>query len=441
MKGKGDRAMFTLKEFLQKEVKPALGCTEPGAVALAVARACQELDDPRRISFIGVMVSDSIYKNGMAVGIPGANGAKGNAMAAALAAICGKAEYGLEVLKDCSPADVAAAAAWLKEQRVAIICNPEKHGVYIEATVATADHTVKCRIERDHSNIALVSKDEKIIYNNQPVQTDVTTATVPIAEQVAAMSYEELIGLADELDAQDEAFLLSGVQMNRRIAQYGLQETSVSGLSLGKTMQAMMASGRLVADLGNLIKSYCYAASDARMAGAQLPVMSSAGSGNHGITAILPIGIVGEKLGKSPRETAKALAISHLSTSFVKSKLGRLSAICGCAVAAGAGAAAGLTILLGGTISQAAMAMNTLLANTAGMLCDGAKESCTLKVGTGAIEAYLAALFALEGRGIDFPQGVVDVNLEKTTDNMGLINRDGMREMDQVMINILERRA
>jgi L-cysteine desulfidase len=172
-----------------------------------------------------------------------------------------------------------------------------------------------------------------------------------------------------------------------------------------------------------------------------MPVMSSAGSGNHGITAILPIAIVGKKLGKSSKEIAKALAISHLSTSFVKSKIGRLSAICGCAVAAGAGAAAGLTILMGGTVAQASMAMNTLLANTAGMLCDGAKESCTLKVGTGASEAYLAALFALEGRGIDFPQGVADVSLEKTTDNMGLINRDGMRDMDHVMINILEKRA
>jgi L-cysteine desulfidase len=441
MKGKGDRAMFTLKEFLHKEVKPALGCTEPGAVALAVARACRELEGSERISSIQVIVSDSIYKNGMAVGIPGANGAKGNAMAAALAAICGKAEYGLEVLKDCDPADVAVAEAWLEDRRVSVICNQKIHGVYIEATVSTVDHTIKCRIEQDHSNITLVSKDEKIIYNNQPIRTLGATAPVSIAEQVAAMSYKELIGLAEQMDAEDEAFLLSGIQMNRRIAEYGLQETSVSGLSLGKTMWALMVDKRLVNDLGNLIKSYCYAASDARMAGAQLPVMSSAGSGNHGITAILPIGIVGEKLGKSPRAIAKALAISHLSTSFVKSKLGRLSAICGCVVAAGAGAAAGLTILLDGSIAQATMAMNTLLANTAGMLCDGAKESCTLKVGTGAAEAYLAALFALEGRGIDFPQGVVDVNLEKTTDNMGLINRDGMRDMDQVMINILERRA
>jgi L-cysteine desulfidase len=433
--------MFTLKEFLQKEVKPALGCTEPGAVALAVARACQELESPGQISSIVVAVSDSIYKNGMAVGIPGAKGAKGNAMAAALAALCGKAEYGLEVLKDCGSADVTVAAAWLKDQRVSIICNPEKHGVYVEATVSAADHTVKCRIEQDHSNITLVSKDNEIVYSNNPIRTAETTPTASLAEQIAEMTYEELIGLADQLDAEDVAFLLSGVRMNKRIAEYGLEETSVSGLSLGKTMQSLIADQRLVDDLGNLIKSYCYAASDARMAGAQLPVMSSAGSGNHGITAILPIGIAGEKLGKSPEAIAKALAISHLSTSFVKSKLGRLSAICGCAVAAGAGAAAGLTILMGGTIAQAAMAMNTLLANTAGMLCDGAKESCTLKVGTGAAEAYLAALFALKGRGIDCPQGVVDVNLEKTTDNMGVINRDGMRDMDQVMINILEKRA
>jgi L-cysteine desulfidase len=433
--------MFTLKEFLQKEVKPALGCTEPGAVALAVARACQELDGSDRISSIQVAVSDSIYKNGMAVGIPGANGAKGNAVAAALAAICGKAAYGLEVLKDCGPADVTQAEEWVNSKRVSITCDQEKHGVYVEATVITDNHKVQCVIEQDHSNITLVSKDHKIVYRNQVSSGENGIPTQSIYEQIAEITYHELVSLADQMDADDVTFLMSGVQMNLRIAEYGLQETSVSGLSLGKAMQTMIADQRLVDDLGNLVKSYCYAAADARMAGAQLPVMSSAGSGNHGITAILPIGIVGVKLGKSPEAIAKALAISHLSTSFVKCKLGRLSAICGCVVAAGAGAAAGLTMLMGGTVAQAAMAMNTLLANTAGMLCDGAKESCTLKVGTGSSEAYLAALFALEGRGINFSQGVVDISLEKTTDNMGLINRDGMRDMDQVMINILEKRA
>lgn len=432
--------MFTLKEFLQKEVKPALGCTEPGAVALAVARARRELGNAAAISEIQVVVSDNIYKNGIAVGIPGANGAKGNALAAALGAIGGNPEYGLEVLKDCDPAHVIQAQEWLTQKRVKVSCDLEKHGVYVKATLITPEHMVSCFIEGDHSNITAV------VLDGQPVFQMHTTAEhesegSSMPEQMAELSYREVLELVDQLDDDDIVFLMEGSRMNLRIAEYGFEETSASGLSLGKSMREMMAEGRLVDDLGNLIKSYCYAASDARMAGAPLPVMSSAGSGNHGITAIVPIALAGTHWGKPEAEIAKALAVSHLSTSYVKSKMGRLSAVCGCAVAAGAGAAAGLTVLMGGTAEQAAKAMKTLLANTAGMLCDGAKESCALKVGTGAAEAYLVALFAIAGRGIDDPQGVVEISLEKTTDNMGRINREGMRDLDQIMIDILENRG
>lgn len=432
--------MFRLKVFLQKEVKPALGCTEPGAVALAVARACGELDDAAPVSLIQVEVSDNIYKNGIAVGIPGTDGAKGNALAAALGAIGGNPEYGLEVLKDCTPAQVTQGKGWLDEKRVKIICHPEKHGVYVKAVVFTPEHTASCTIEGDHSNIISVSRDGRVIFEKNTLASP-KNGEASVSEQMSRLSYGEVLEVVEQLDDDDIAFLMEGIRMNMKIAEYGFEEASASGLSLGKAMREMMADHHLVNDLGNLIKSYCYAAADARMAGAPLPVMSSAGSGNHGITAILPIALAGTHLGKSEAEIAKALAVSHLSTSYVKSKMGRLSAVCGCAVAAGAGAAAGLTILMGGTAGQAAKAMKTLLANTAGMLCDGAKESCALKVGTGAAEAYLVALFAIAGRGVDDPQGVVEISLEKTTDNMGRINREGMREMDQVMISILENRT
>ncbi len=428
--------MFTLKEFLRKEVKPALGCTEPGAVALAVARASQELASRDAISSVQVDVSDGIYKNGMAVGIPGANGARGNEMAAAMAAISGNAAYGLQVLQDCTDATVAAATRMIEEQRVSIGCLPDKHGVYVEAIVKDLQHSASCIIDGDHSNIVKVTLDGRTVFEKAATASGPNPAN-SIHDEVMKLTYTELLKLIEKLDPEDVAYLMEGVRMNKAIANYGLEQDSVSGLSLGKTMMTLIRQKKLEGDLNNIIKSYCYAASDARMAGAQLSVMSSAGSGNHGLAAILPIALVGESMDKSETEIARALAVSHLSTTMVKSKLGRLSAICGCAVAAGAGAAAGLTYLMGGSVSQCAKAMKTLLASTAGMLCDGAKGSCSLKVGTAAGEAYLAALFALQDRGVDFPQGVVDDSLEKTTDNMGRINREGMREMDQVMIDIL----
>ncbi len=428
--------MFTFKQFLHQEVKPALGCTEPGAVALAVARASQELESRDAIARVAVVVSDGIYKNGMVVGIPGTNGARGNAMAAAMAAFCGKAEYGLQVLQDCDPDLVATAARMIEEGRVTVSCHPEKHGVYVEAVVEAPPHTAVCIIEGDHSNIVKVSLDGNIRFEKTMVAADQSVQN-SIPDLLTEMSYSEIFALLDQLDGEDVDYLMEGVRLNKAIAEYGLQQDSVSGLSLGKTLKNLIDAKKVEGDLTNLIKSYCYAAADARMAGARLSVMSSAGSGNHGLAAILPIAILGEQLGKDRVAIARALALSHLSTSMVKSKLGRLSAICGCAVAAGAGAAAGLTYLMGGTVEQCAKAMKTLLASTAGMLCDGAKGSCSLKVGTAAGEAYLAALFALQDCGVDFPQGVVDHTLEQTTANMGRINREGMRDMDQVMIDIL----
>ncbi|MCK4258466.1 MAG: serine dehydratase subunit alpha family protein [Halanaerobiales bacterium] len=429
--------MFTLKEFLINEVKPALGCTEPGAVALAVARACQELESKEDISLVKVVVSDSIYKNGMDVGIPGANGARGNALAAAMAVQCGKPEYGLEVLKDCKPEDIEEAQKLLKQNLVQIVCDTTRHGVYVEVTVKNSKDEVICTLENDHSNITKVVKNSVVIFEKAKFSTE-KVAEKSIQEMTSELPYVELIKLANDMDDEDIEYVMRGAKMNKEIAEYGLQQDSLSGLSLGKTMMTIINKYNVSDDLGYLIKSFCYAASDARMAGAQMPVMSSAGSGNHGITAILPIVLAGDKLGKNQKEIARALIISHLSTSFVKSKIGRLSPVCGCAVAAGAGATAGLTMLLDGTVAEAVRAIQTLLANTAGMICDGAKESCSLKVGTAASEAYLAALMSLEGIGVEVPQGVVEDTIEKTTDNIGRINKEGMGRMDQVLIDILE---
>lgn len=436
--------MLTLKEFLAKEVKPALGCTDPGAVALAVARACKELPDRRNVASVRVTVSGSIYKNGMAVGIPGTRGARGNAMAAAMGAICGDSDLGLEVLKNSRSQDVEKAEQWVREDRASIYCDPDRSGVYVLASVFTPEHKSICLITGNYANVERVDLDGTTVYEN-PVKTG--SASMGFEDDGFPQTFFEALKLADEMDAADEKFLLDGIKMNMLVANGGYHSAEdcnacgecVQGSRFGRTLRDIAkAEGRC--DIALSIRSVCAAAADARMSGILLPVMSSAGSGNHGITTILPIAVLADHLKKTDAETARALAISHIATSFVKRRLGRMSPVCGCSIAAGAGAAAGLAFLMGGSKEQMASAMELLLANLAGMLCDGAKESCALKVSSASSEAYFAAKWATADQKLGIPQGVFGASIEETVENVAKITRDGMKTVDRVMIDILDKR-
>ena len=430
--------MPTLKEFLRSEVKPALGCTEPGAVALAVARACAELPDRGNVAAVRVTVSANIYKNGMAVGIPGAGGARGNAIAAALGAICGDASRGLEVLAGTKPEDVKKAEAWVEEKRATIYCDQDRGGVYVLASVFTPEHKAMCLIEGSHSNIVKVTADGETTFEKERP----SGASSGFADDGFPTLFADVLKMADEMDGEDEDFIWEGVEMNDRIAAEGIKPAGGGSLQ-SSNFGLILRNDEKVGDFVPValeIRTTASAAAEARMSGVQLPVMSSAGSGNHGITAIIPIAVLGRRAGKSRSEIAKAIAVSHLATSFVKRNLGRLSPVCGCSVAAGAGAAAGMTYLMGGTYDQICSAMSLLLSNIAGMLCDGAKESCALKVGSASSEAYCAMEWALEGQHLTVPQGVFGASIEETVANIGRVSREGMKTVDRVMIDILDER-
>lgn len=430
--------MPTLKEFLRSEVKPALGCTEPGAVALAVARACAELPDRSNVAAVRVTVSANIYKNGMAVGIPGAGGARGNAIAAALGAICGDASRGLEVLAGTKPEDVKKAEAWVEEKRATIYCDQDRGGVYVLASVFTPEHKAMCLIEGSHSNIVKVTADGETTFEKERP----SGASSGFADDGFPTLFADVLKMADEMDGDDEDFIWEGVEMNDRIAAEGIKPAGGGSLQ-SSNFGLILRNDEKVGDFVPValeIRTTASAAAEARMSGVQLPVMSSAGSGNHGITAIIPIAVLGRRAGKSRSEIAKAIAVSHLATSFVKRNLGRLSPVCGCSVAAGAGAAAGMTYLMGGTYDQICSAMSLLLSNIAGMLCDGAKESCALKVGSASSEAYCAMEWALEGQHLTVPQGVFGASIEETVANIGRVSREGMKTVDRVMIDILDER-
>lgn len=422
--------MFTITEFLRQEVRPALGCTEPGAVALAVAKACEQL--PGLADTLEVVVSNSIYKNGIAVGIPGTDGLRGNEIAAALAVFCGKSDYGLEVLKDATAQDLEKARKFIEEGKLTLTANG-RPGVYVEATASRGDETGTAIIRDSHSNIVEVRKNGQPLARAEEKRSGSRAPSV--SEEVARTDFESLVALADTLSPSDVDYIWEGIEMNQRISKHGFAHKV--GLGLGRTVREAAGPG-YAHDLAAKIKAISAAASDARMAGVSMPVMSSAGSGNHGITAILPVYVVGEHHQKSRDEIARAIAYSHLATSYIKSRMGRLSPVCGCAVAAGAGAAAGIVKLLGGDDHQAQKAMELVMGNIVGMVCDGAKESCALKVGTGATEAFYAAKIALSDGGMEVSQGVVDVSdFAATVVNAARLNSEGMKNVDNTLIDII----
>lgn len=426
--------MFTLGEFLRSEVVPALGCTEPGAVALAVARARKETNYDK-IKKVEVLVSTNIYKNGYAVGIPGTKGLKGNLIAAALGALCGDCNYGLESLKCCRDSDVEKALQLIKEGRVIVSVDSKRSGVYVMAIVTTDQHSSECTIEETHTNITRVTLDDNITFSKDE-KFRKKNSQEDISDQIRSMTFWELSRLIEEMDQEDIDYIFKGVEMNMTMAQLGLDSNSNFGLEVGKTVMKLVAANDLPY-LPYKVKAYSAAAADARMSGAPLPVMSSAGSGNHGITAILPVYIVADYYSKSREETAKAIALSHLVTSFLKSRIGRLSPICGCTIAAGAGATAGITFLLSKDLLKAERAIEIHLSNLVGMICDGAKETCALKVGTGAYEAFIAALMALQGKKLNIPQGVLGKTLEETAENLAILSNQGMGNIDSILVKLL----
>lgn len=422
--------MLTLKDFLASEVVPALGCTEPGAVALAVARARAEVQGD--LVSLHVVVSRSIHKNGMSVGVPGGDGLKGNDVAAALSWFYGNADYGLEVLKDTPPEGKEQALALLASGKLVMIPDMDRPGVYVSASVVTTQGKAEAILEGKHDNIVKVIKDGVTVFDKSEVNSPKTTESTgtSVNELMAVLNFEDALAIAGTMTEEDEETLMRGVVMNYSMASYGLEHTV--GLSVGKTIADSTDKG----DIAQKIKAWTAAAADARMSGVMMPVMSSAGSGNHGLTAVIPVALYAEHLNRNRHDTAYALAISHIVTSFVKSRTGRLTPICGCSVAAGAGAAAGLAWLRTGDLHKAANAVSLILGNLSGMICDGAKASCALKVGSGASEAFYSALLAVGNADPD-RQGLIGLTVEQSVKDLARMSIQGMEHMDDILCKII----
>ena len=419
--------------LIKQEVIPAIGCTEPIAVALCVAKATEILGcKPHRIE---AHLSANILKNAMGVGIPG-TGMIGLPIAIALGALIGKSEYGLEVLKECTPDAVEAGKRMIADEAISIKLKEDiTEKLYIEITAFGATSASSCTqtataiIAGGHTNFIYLSHNGEVLLD-APLKS-----TAEQNGNKTALTLKKVYDFATTAPLDEIEFILEAQRLNKAAA-----ETSFKGRyghQLGRTLKE---STREMSILGNntfsKILSYTTAACDARMAGVMVPVMSNSGSGNQGITATLPITIYAEENNKSREELIRALTLSHLTVIYIKQSLGRLSALCGCVVAA-TGSSCGITYLMGGGYNQISFAVQNMIATLTGMVCDGAKPSCSLKIASGVSTSLLSAILAMEEKCVSSVEGIIDNDVDKSILNLTRIGSESMNETDHTVLDIM----
>ncbi len=428
---------FTVKDILRIEVTPALGCTEPVAIALGAAAAVALLPE-KIIDRIEVWIDPNIYKNGMAVVIPGTGGMIGLDASAAIGAFGGDPSLGLEVLNSVDQAAVEKARALLAEGGV-IVHLIEESGLHIKTIVTSGSDSAFSEIKELHSNIVALSLNGIPITDSDLLSKVVgmsgKSALAVLEEWLVGLTLEDIYELIDDIDEDDLLFLKKGVDYNVKLAEHGLKYGS--GLGIGKAIERQLKQKLLVKDMSSSARILTSAAADARMSGVNLPAMSSAGSGNHGLTAILPIWAIKDFVEHDDETVLRAIALSHIITAYVKAHTGRLSAVCGCSVAAGAGATAGITYLVGGDVKHMAGAIKNIMEDLAGVICDGAKAGCALKLNTAAGAAVQAALFSLQGINVQDSDGIIGNSTEQTVQNLGAISHQGMMQTDRTILQIM----
>lgn len=411
--------------LIKKEVVPAIGCTEPIAVSLCVAKASEVLGT--RPDKIDVYLSANILKNAMGVGIPGTK-MVGLPIAVALGALIGKSEYCLEVLKDLKPGDVDAGKEYISERRIHISLKENiEDNLYIEIHCLSGNDEAIAIIRGNHTNFTYIEKNGEVICDKECCEQGQGCTEVPL-------SFAKVYEFSTTTAIDDICFILEAAELNRAASK--LSGEGNYGHNVAKTVTGTLGKQILGESIFTHMLSYTAAACDARMDGAMIPVMSNSGSGNQGITATLPVLCYAEDTGRSEEELIRALVLSHLTVVCIKQKLGRLSALCGC-VAAATGASCGITYLMGGDYNQITFAVKNMIGNITGMICDGAKPSCALKISSGVSTAVLSAIMAIENKVVTSVEGIVDDDVDKTIENLTSIGAVGMQETDRLVLNIM----
>ena len=415
---------------IKREIERSTGCTDPGAVALAVSRARRILGArPERIQ---VEVSPNLYKNGVSVGIPGAGGRTGLALAAALGSFIDHWEEGLAILSRVTPALLSQADALTSQGLVSVASCPSPDPLFVRAVAYGGGHQAEVHIAGDYSAFTMAARDGQVLEQAEAAQAE--QAHQRLTSYPVRQLQEAVLAMA----LPDLQFLLDYAAVNLAAAEAGLQDPSCC---LSRRMQAGWdgAPGSRVAEAARRAQVMTAAAGEARMRGLPVPIMAIAGSGNHGITNFIGVAAAAEALGADPLATARALGLSSLLTVYTKEHIQRMTAFCGCAVAAAAGVAAAVTYLLGGGYEAEVLAIQTLIGTLGGMFCDGAKASCALKLSTASFLAVQYASWAVDGVGLPAGTGILGNTLEDTFFHLGRLNNPGMVRTDAEILQLIQR--
>lgn len=413
--------------LIKQQVVPAIGCTEPVCVALCVARAVEELGaEPASVQ---VLLSANILKNAMGVGIPG-TGMVGLPIAVALGALIGKSAYGLEVLKDVTPEDVEKGKAFIAENRIDIKLKENiTEKLYVEVCATTENgHKAVAVISGKHTQFTYIESD-----GNVKLDEGASAAEGQSAELVE-LTLRKVYDFAVSSPIEELEFILEARRLNENASKQALK--GCYGHELGKTLSRPLGRGIMGDNIFSHILSGTSAACDARMAGAMIPVMSNSGSGNQGICATMPVVVFAEENHNTEEELVRALILSHLTAIYIKQSLGVLSALCGCVVAS-TGSSCGITYLMGGKYEQVSFAVKNMIANLTGMICDGAKPSCALKLTSGVSTAVLSAMLAMQQKCVSSVEGIIEDDVDKSIRNLTSIGAEAMNETDKKVLEIM----
>ncbi len=416
--------------LLRQEVKPAVGCTEPVAIALASAKA-REFCKSGDFEQIELILSANIFKNGLAVGIPKTT-LRGLEVAALVGFWHGDASAGLEVLHSVDESKLTKIDDYLAKVKVAIADTDKK--VFVRVRVKSSDGIFQATIADLHDKFIDYGDVKNLTVLEE--ETAINDGECDKFAKIFELDVYDLIQEVEKIPASEILFMLDGAKMNEAVAKIGLSRRY--GMGVGYTIKKLVEEGRIGNHLPMMASELTAAAADVRMSGADIPVMSSNGSGNNGLTAILPLVAYAKIYNPDPEKLAKAVAISHLVNFYIKNSIGRLSPICSCGVSAGASSSAGLVWLMGGNREQIEGAVKNVFGNVAGMLCDGAKNGCSLKLSTAAYFSVASALFASKGTIIKAGDGIIAESLRQTIHNLGKVSNRGLFAADRAMIDVMQ---
>lgn len=440
---------FTVKEILHNRVRdllhletsPGLGCTEPAAIGLGAAAAASFLK-VSELDRIEVTLDPNLYKNALRVIIPGTGGESGLGLAAALGAVAGDARLRLQVFSRVDPEALGRAQALLQAGKVRVNLKEDQAGIYIETVITAGPHAAASLITGRHDHL------ESLTFDGRRQETQSWLGCGDREDEyldeletwLTSLSLGEMVHLLTDLDADDLSYIQNGIDMNERLVEYGLEHGP--GLGVGQAHQRLVSQGLLQPDMALTAGMRTAAGIDARMGGVLLPAMTLAGSGNHGIAAGIPI-VAAAHYAELPRGRGlmHAVTLSYLITCAIKALTGRLSAMCGCAVGSGAGVAAGVAYLLGGTVEQIGGAVINHLESTAMLICDGAKTGCALKAGEAVATAVKSALLSLQGVVVKPTDGFIGAGPEATIRNLGALSRQGLAAMNPAILDIMRRQC